>query len=192
MIQNISNTSNKPNIISITETHLSEARSQGYSKTELRDLLPGYKFFHQSRKNKRGGGVGIFIADELIGKAEVIMENYYFEEEVFESILVRIPSFPFKSTKKDLLVLTVYRQPGQENLGKFLEILEKWLNQYDRKQNEILLTGDFNLDLLKHETHAQTSQYLDIMISHGLLPMITKPTRIQHQSATLIDHIFTK
>ena len=37
-----------------------------------------------------------------------------------------------------------------------------------------------------------TSEYLDIMTSHSLLPAITRPTRIKHTSATLIDHIFTK
>ena len=192
MIHNISNNSNKPNIITITETHLNDSCSQGYSKTELRDLLPGYKFFFKNRKNKRGGGVGIFIADELAGTAEVTMENCFFEEEVFESMQICIPSFPLKPNKKNLIVLTVYRQPGQENLNRFFEILETWLSKYDRNNNEIIITGDFNLDLLKYHIHNRTSQYLDLMSSHGLLPAITKPTRIKHQSATLIDHIFTK
>ena len=191
MVENIADNSNKPNIITITETHLNESRSQGYSKTELRDLLPGYRFFFRSRKERRGGGVGVFLAEELIGTAEIITENF-FEEEVFESILVRIPCFPFKTNKKDLLVLTVYRQPGQENLSKFFEILQQWLDNHDKRHNEIIITGDFNLDLLKYQMHEQTSQYLDIMVSHGLSPVITKPTRIQHRSATLIDHIFTK
>ena len=94
--------------------------------------------------------------------------------------------------KKNLIVLTLYRQPGQENLCKFLEILEKWLEKYDKRSNEIIITGDLNLDLLKYETHSYTSEYLDLLISHELLPVITKPTRIKHTSATLIDHIFCK
>ena len=35
------------------------------------------------------------------------------------------------------------------------------------------------------------SDYLDNIFSHGFLPAITKPTRISHTSATLIDHIYT-
>ena len=192
MVQNISNESINPNIIALTETHLNELRCQGYSQSELRDLLPGYRFFHNDRKNKRGGGVGIFVMDGLAGNAKIEKEECFFVEETFESIALKIPDFSFKSGKKNLIVLTVYRQPGQENLSKFLEILERWLEKYDRRSNEIILTGDFNLDLLNYETHRCTSEYLDLLITHELLPVITKPTRIKHSSATLIDHMFCK
>ena len=49
-----------------------------------------------------------------------------------------------------------------------------------------------NLDLLKHEHHLPTASYLDIMITHQLLPRIIRPTRIKNKSATLIDHLFTR
>ena len=51
--------------------------------------------------------------------------------------------------------------------------------------------GDLNINLFKIEEHRQTSNYLDIMYSHSLFPLITKPTRVTGNSATLIDHIFT-
>ena len=192
MVQNVSTESNKPSLIALTETHLNELRCQGYSQSELEHLLPGYRFFHNDRKNKRGGGVGIFVFDGLANNAKIEKNECFFEEEIFESITLKIPDFPFKSSKKNLIVLTLYRQPGQENLNKFLEILEKWLEKYDKRSNEIIITGDFNLDLLKYETHSSTSEYLDLMITHELLPVITKPTRIKHSSATLIDHFFCK
>ena len=44
--------------------------------------------------------------------------------------------------------------------------------------------GDFNIDLLK-------VKYFDDIISHGLFPKITLPTRICESSSTLIDNIFT-
>ena len=53
------------------------------------------------------------------------------------------------------------------------------------------VTGDFNLDLMKHETHSITAQFLEALFSYGLIPMITKPTCITAHSATLIDNIFT-
>ena len=52
------------------------------------------------------------------------------------------------------------------------------------------MCGDF-IDLLKHETHNNTKQFLDIMYSLGLFPLIDKPTRITDSSTTLIDNIFT-
>ena len=51
--------------------------------------------------------------------------------------------------------------------------------------------GDMNIDLLKHHAHQQTGQYVDMLYSYDLLPIITKPTRITGHTATLIDHIYT-
>ena len=48
-----------------------------------------------------------------------------------------------------------------------------------------------NIDLLKHHAHQQTGQYVDMLYSYDLLPIITKPTRITSHTATLIDHIYT-
>ena len=48
-----------------------------------------------------------------------------------------------------------------------------------------------SIDLLQHETHDCVRQFLDLMYSIGLYPLITKPTRISQNTATLIDNIFT-
>ena len=47
---------------------------------------------------------------------------------------------------------------------------------------------DFNIDLLKVNTHAKTNEFVNYVISQGFLPKITRPTRITPHSATLIDH----
>jgi len=51
--------------------------------------------------------------------------------------------------------------------------------------------GDMNIDLLKCDNHSKTNEYLDTVISHGYLPVITKPTNICSSSATLIDKTYT-
>ena len=53
------------------------------------------------------------------------------------------------------------------------------------------MCGDFDIDLLKHETHNNNKQFIDTMYSLGLYPLIDKPTRISDSSTTLIDNIFT-
>ena len=50
------------------------------------------------------------------------------------------------------------------------------------------MTGDFNLDLLKHESHSITAHFNESLFAFGFLPMITKPTRITAHSMTLIDN----
>ena len=51
--------------------------------------------------------------------------------------------------------------------------------------------GDFNIDLLKQETHTGTKRFLECMNGQGLYPLIVRPSRITTNSCTLIDNIFT-
>ena len=48
-----------------------------------------------------------------------------------------------------------------------------------------------NLNLLNNESHEITGKFFDSMLSFMLTPLISKPTRITANSATLIDNIFT-
>ena len=54
---------------------------------------------------------------------------------------------------------------------------------------DIILCGDFNLDLLKVDVNASSSEFLDTMNSLSVLPVITKSTRIADDSCTLIANI---
>ena len=53
------------------------------------------------------------------------------------------------------------------------------------------LMGDFNVDLLKLETHGPTSDYMGEFTSGGFYPLISLPTRLTDTTATLIDNIWT-
>ena len=72
------------------------------------------------------------------------------------------------------------------------EILEK-IKSYPiyKKCLDINLVGDFNMDLLKSKSHTDTSSYLASLLEHGLLPIVSLPTRVSQNSATIIDHIST-
>ena len=51
--------------------------------------------------------------------------------------------------------------------------------------------GDFNLDLLNTDLHSATNEFINVLFSHFLYPLISRPTRLTSYSATLIDNIFT-
>ena len=51
--------------------------------------------------------------------------------------------------------------------------------------------GDFNINLLYYDHHAETHDYVDTVYSNAFLTLITKPTRITPTSATLIDNIYS-
>ena len=75
------------------------------------------------------------------------------------------------------LVGTIYRPP-YENVNDFLDSLRKLLSTTSRENKTCYVMGDFNLDLLWHEQRAITGEFVELMFSHLLYPMITKTTRI--------------
>ena len=53
-VNNISTANKQPDVIVVVETHIKEA-TIGYSEAELKNILPGYSFFHKGRSTKKGG-----------------------------------------------------------------------------------------------------------------------------------------
>ena len=51
--------------------------------------------------------------------------------------------------------------------------------------------GDFSINLLNYDSHSETNNFINLMISHHLLPHILHPTRVNDHSATIIDNIFS-
>ena len=68
--------------------------------------------------------------------------------------------------------------------------LKNLLEKLNLENKNIVLMGDYNINLLNYENSAETSQFLDSMCSYSLFPSITQPTRVTHKSKTLIDNIF--
>ena len=74
-LDNINTTENKVDIIVVVETHINETTNAGYSKEELKSILPGYFFYNKGRQTKKGGGVGVFIRKDLTNEAELLEEK---------------------------------------------------------------------------------------------------------------------
>ena len=60
----------------------------------------------------------------------------------------------------------------------------------EKGEKELILGMDHNLDLLKGHEHQRTQNFLDLILNHRLVPMITCLTRITNSTATLIDNVF--
>ena len=58
-------------------------------------------------------------------------------------------------------------------------------------ENKPIITGDFNLNLIKYMQNTGVNQFLENILSNNFIPQITLPTRITEKTATLIDNIFT-
>ena len=54
-----------------------------------------------------------------------------------------------------------------------------------------IITGAFNLNLIKYMQNTGVNQFLEKIIVKTFIPQITLPTRITEKTVTLIDNIFT-
>ena len=81
---------NRPDIIVVVETHISHSNHSGHTKETLRDLLHGYTFFHEGRRVKRGGGVGVFVSNSINSEprvCDIASKRVTFIEEKFENVV---------------------------------------------------------------------------------------------------------
>ena len=51
--------------------------------------------------------------------------------------------------------------------------------------------GVFIINLLNYDSHRDTNEFINSMVSHCLLPHILQPTSVTDHSATVTDNIFT-
>ena len=84
----------------------------------------------------------------------------------------------------------MYR-PSSGDLDTFNEKFETFLGAISDKKDYCILAGDYNINLLNHETHAETGQFLNNIYAWSYLPVIIRHTRFTDTSATLIDNIIT-
>lgn len=83
----------------------------------------------------------------------------------------------------------IYRPP-EKNVREFCEELDRLLMTISVNNKLCVLLGDWNLDVMKHDRHSSTAEFLVIMYSKMFFPLITHPTRITSHTATLLDNTF--
>ena len=110
-------------------------------------------------------------------------------EECFEAKFIEIGRDAFR-TSQDMVVGVIYRPPNTD-IRLFNEILTDLLSKLRTENKLVYLMGDYNINLLSSETHALTSEFLELMFSNMYVPLINRPTRVSKSTATIIDNIFT-
>ena len=80
-------------------------------------------------------------------------------------------------------------RPSQGNTILFEKNLQDLLLKNDACKKEILITGDFNINLLVYENNKKVQSFVNLMFHCGMVPAINK--HATRYTATAIDHIFT-
>lgn len=175
-IQTYLNEFNNPfNIIAITESWLKPHNESDYS-------IDGYEMFSVTRSNKDQGGVVLYVDSNLCCKKVIELSRAV--DDLFECVSVEI----ILEKKKNIIISCIYREPGT-NADDFKEWMEKFYSTHTNYK-DLILCGDYNIDLLKAQSHKATGEFIDAMFAMSLFPSIIRPSRITSHSATLIDNIF--
>ena len=132
------------------------------------------------------GGVLLYVINGINAIPRPDLEIY--SPKNLESIFVEIVN---NSSQNDLIGV-IYKHPLLDKKS-FNEIYLQSLLENLSKENKknILIAGDFNMNLLNADSDNDVYEYLETMTSNFLLPSISLPTRIQGNSETLIDNIFS-
>ena len=166
-------------LIGISETWLNE------NNVDLYDLN-GYVTIKGCRKERRGGGVSLYIRDEI---SFATRNNLgYFDSEM-ESIFIEIDKDIFR-TNSNIVIGLIYRMPDS-SVDVFNKRISDILNTVCKEHKIFYCIGDLNIDFFKYDVHKPTSAILDTIYAYNVFPLITKPTRVTKTTATLIDHILT-
>lgn len=145
-----------------------------------------YKLSHLSK-----GGVG------LISKANTeikIRTDLYFKNTKFNKINLTTESLWVEeihpNTKKNLVIGVIYRHPGStvECLEEFTMQLKNIIDKIETENKKVVIVGDLNIDGMKTTTNKNVEKFFNMILENNYLPLITKPTRIQDLSISLIDH----
>ena len=100
-------------------------------------------------RSGRDGGVALFIKDTTTFKCRYDLSNI--NDNSFESVLIEI----LNSRKRKLIMGCIYRPHGHD-INVFDDQFERLLQSISNEKSECLLAGDYNVDLLKHESNTGT------------------------------------
>ena len=162
-------------IISISETWLKDDIVKYYD-------IEKYNLFASCRKIGEGGGTALYIHSKHDVKRNDL------ESKEFETTFVEV-KFATKSGKKNIVVGEIYRPPKSNNVT-FLSYVEKTLDMIENERKLCLLAGDFNYNFLPVFQNIHTNDFATLMTAYGFFPLISKATRIQNESESLLDNVF--
>ena len=169
-------------VIGLSETWLSDDDVNSFNPIS-------YNVESACRSQKLGGGVSLLLNKSLRYSRR---NDLSVMTSSIECLFVEIHRYDNLHNRKSgkALVGVVYRPPNT-SIDDFNEELSGILHSIKKESTLCYLMGDININLLNIETHPRTAQFLELMYSYSYTPLITKPTRVTHNTATLIDNIFT-
>ena len=150
--------------------------------------LDGYELFSQPNQCCAHGDLIIYVHKQF---AATVLTNIKVQSSGWEYLCVQLSHQ--KPRSKQYILCNIYRTPNElvDDINTFTNELSSFLVKLKNLKHSAYLCGDYNIDLLKVKINKHYCNYFDDVVSNGLFPKITLPTRLSDHSSTLIDNIFT-
>ena len=139
--------------------------------------IPNYSLFRKDAKLPGETGMAMYVHQSI---APFTTRRADLESNRVECLWVDIRP----SMSHALTVGFIYRNPA--STYSWFDDFVHMMDLVNAKSSNVLLLGDFNLDLLKSHPAWESTYSL-----FGLSQLIKCPTRVTPTSATLLDHIYT-
>ena len=181
--QLLDNLDHRFGVIALTETWHSAKNNEAIKNI----VIDGYQPYHGTLGSTQKGGCGFFVANSLKYKprtdfdAKVVNTNSEFESSWIEII---------NAKQKNVLLGCICRHPRNTD-DDFLVYMQSILEKVNKENKLLVIAGDFNLNVLKHDTDDKIKDFLNLMLSNHCQPMIMQPTRFSSENRpSLVDNIF--
>ena len=122
--------------------------------------LPGYNI-EQTPTESSAGGTLIHISQKLSHKRRTDLQICCSKELESVFIEVMIPN------KQSYILGTIYKHPSMKHFEFNNEYMEELLRVITHENKNCILTGDFNLKLLKPAKSPGVSKFLENLLSHN-------------------------
>ena len=83
-----------------------------------------------------------------------------------------------------------YRPPNGDST-LFEKHMKSILSKNKATKKEVILIGDFNINLLDFDKNKRVQSFVNLMFRFGMITTINKPTRVIRHTTTANDHVFT-
>ena len=180
----------KQNKVSIDAICLQETWIGDHDDCSLLQL-EDYNFIKKGKSCSAHGGTAIYLHRQFNYDILELCESSFWDG-LF--VKVNIESLSACNTRRKTFVIgSIYRPPRQniDQINSFTSDLEKLIDSLKCFKN-VIIAGDFNINLLKIKENIHFSNYLELLLSSSYLPTITLPTRLTETNGTLIDNLFLK
>ena len=92
--------------------------------------------------------------------------------------------------RKNTIAGCIYKHANMPITEFIPDFVEPQLTKTSLEKKELILLGDYNINLLNCENDKNTCKIRELMLPFYLTPIIINPTRITLRCQTLIDNIF--